>query len=1174
MNEFKINSPIVIGSLAADPGVAYNGEIYYNTVANQFKIYQGGSWQTLATGGAAANTALSNLSAVAINADLKPASAGSINIGSSSLPFNVVYAEQYNLGSATNNWLTIENTTQDTANDALITSPNGSVIIQSQGENVYIQAVTGSVILEGVKTYLGGNQGVNLLNLPTDPTASPQKGDMYFNDVDNTIHLYNGTAWSSLATGGAAANLTLSNLTGFTANALAYASSANQIETDAHMSWNGSQLVLNVVDSYGGLKIQGRSGGEASFSLQPDTVADGAAGQWIFYTNGSGLNSPNDFAMYNSALSAPAIILQAATGFVGIGNNNPATPLDVTGAATIRGALDMNTHQIHNVTDPTSAQDAATKAYVDANSGINSANKALSNLASVAINADLLPGVANTINVGNTALPFASVDSAFYIINDGAGNDIYETGLFNDGTNNWILAENNDAADGSSIGFQWQTSTPSMANSNSGGYLFVAGTASGTGTQGSFAIQALNLNMNSTPIINVEDPTNAQDAATKHYVDTTALPLAGGQMTGALGLAQLSTAPSSPVDGDSYYDTTLGYARIYQGGAWISLLYNNNTTPVAIVGQIIQVGFGAVPPGTLECDGSAVSRTTYDQLFSSIGTNYGVGDGSTTFNLPDFRGMFIRGWDHGAGNDPDAASRTAPNGGNTGDNVGSYQSFAVESHAHAFYTTQYTDVGGGASGSGAGVNSGPGYSGTQPFGESVETRPRNVNAMFVIVYDSQLALPIATGITGLHGDVTTTGSAGNVAATVALVGGQTAAAVAAAAVAVAAGTALNTASTLVERDSSGNFAAGTITASLTGHASLDLALAGGTMTGAIDMGANQINDVADPTSPQDAMTLAYFNANAFTEADGDARYVLDSVVGQPSGVASLDVTGKVPSSQLPTSIVGALNYKGTWDASGGVYPSSPLQGDYYVVNVAGTLSGSGQPTHAYNVGDWLAYDGTIWDYIDNTQPAAGAGLTQTGLILSAKTDGTTIDTSGAGSSLEIVDGAITDAKVAAAAGIARNKLAALGANKVVLTDASGFDTDDNTSPVSLGADVVQQGATSGQYVQSQYAHSITLAASQASAVAVDASTTFAVATYQGFKADYVMNDGTNGRIGTIYAISAPSGSNASVADVGADTAALGVSFTLVLNGSNMELRYTNSSANVITMRLLAVTFLA
>lgn len=49
------------------------------------------------------------------------------------------------------------------------------------------------------------------------------------------------------------------------------------------------------------------------------------------------------------------------------------------------------------------------------------------------------------------------------------------------------------------------------------------------------------------------------------------------------------------------------------------------------------------PVGTLVCNGGAVSRTAYAELFAVLGTKYGAGDGSTTFNLPDLRGRFVRG---------------------------------------------------------------------------------------------------------------------------------------------------------------------------------------------------------------------------------------------------------------------------------------------------------------------------------------------------------------------------------------------------------------------------------------------------------------------------------------------------------------------------------------------------
>jgi microcystin-dependent protein len=96
------------------------------------------------------------------------------------------------------------------------------------------------------------------------------------------------------------------------------------------------------------------------------------------------------------------------------------------------------------------------------------------------------------------------------------------------------------------------------------------------------------------------------------------------------------------------------------------------------VGSVVAFATDIDPAGFILCDGSAVSRIEYAELFAVIGTRHGSGDGSTTFNLPDMRGKFIRGWDNGAGNDPNSGSRTAPvTGAATADNVGSTQGDAT-----------------------------------------------------------------------------------------------------------------------------------------------------------------------------------------------------------------------------------------------------------------------------------------------------------------------------------------------------------------------------------------------------------------------------------------------------------------------------------------------------------------
>ena len=68
-------------------------------------------------------------------------------------------------------------------------------------------------------------------------------------------------------------------------------------------------------------------------------------------------------------------------------------------------------------------------------------------------------------------------------------------------------------------------------------------------------------------------------------------------------------------------------------------------------GFILYTSSNVVPFGWLKANGAAVSRTDFAQLFAAIGTSYGAGDGRTTFNLPDLRAEFIRGWDDGKGVD-------------------------------------------------------------------------------------------------------------------------------------------------------------------------------------------------------------------------------------------------------------------------------------------------------------------------------------------------------------------------------------------------------------------------------------------------------------------------------------------------------------------------------------------
>lgn len=75
------------------------------------------------------------------------------------------------------------------------------------------------------------------------------------------------------------------------------------------------------------------------------------------------------------------------------------------------------------------------------------------------------------------------------------------------------------------------------------------------------------------------------------------------------------------------------------------------TRQMAPVSKVCYFASSTAPAGWLKANGAAISRTAYADLFSAIGTTFGEGDGVNTFNIPDLRGEFIRGWDDGRGVD-------------------------------------------------------------------------------------------------------------------------------------------------------------------------------------------------------------------------------------------------------------------------------------------------------------------------------------------------------------------------------------------------------------------------------------------------------------------------------------------------------------------------------------------
>lgn len=121
---------------------------------------------------------------------------------------------------------------------------------------------------------------------------------------------------------------------------------------------------------------------------------------------------------------------------------------------------------------------------------------------------------------------------------------------------------------------------------------------------------------------------------------------------GASTAQQVAFTPTGTI-GSSQVQAAIEEVEQHAQAAAAAAQATANTANAAKVptGSIFNFAAATPPTGFLEANGSAISRATYAALFAVVGTLYGVGNGTTTFNLPDLRGEFIRGWDHGRGVD-------------------------------------------------------------------------------------------------------------------------------------------------------------------------------------------------------------------------------------------------------------------------------------------------------------------------------------------------------------------------------------------------------------------------------------------------------------------------------------------------------------------------------------------
>lgn len=165
---------------------------------------------------------------------------------------------------------------------------------------------------------------------------------------------------------------------------------------------------------------------------------------------------------------------------------------------------------------------------------------------------------------------------------------------------------------------------------------------------------------------------------------------------------------------------------------------------VGHIGDIIAFYGSTAPEGTLVCNGAAISRTTYSELFGVIGTTAGAGDGSTTFNLPDLRGLFLRGL-----NGTNAAALGVEQGdaireisGRLGyvAAIGNAKNMSL-SHASGAFTPSYPAGTAGPSAYPSSATVTEDYSGLVDFAASnvvptaAENRPVNTAVLYCMIYE-------------------------------------------------------------------------------------------------------------------------------------------------------------------------------------------------------------------------------------------------------------------------------------------------------------------------------------------------------------------------------------------------------------------------------------------------------
>lgn len=366
-------------------------------------------------------------------------------------------------------------------------------------------------------------------------------------------------------------------------------------------------------------------------------------------------------------------------------------------------------------------------------------------------------------------------------------------------------------------------------------------------------------------------------------------------------------------------------------------------------GAIQLFAMSAVPSGWLECNGAAVSRTTYANLFAAIGTTYGAGNGTTTFNLPDLRGMFVRGWDNGRSLDP-------------GRGLGSQQAAANNPHTHTPTVTNPSH---------SHALSDPGHNHTLTDPGHIHTFPVGV-----------VSGPEAGGTAETHvGNGNTNSSTTGITLAAAVTGISAAAASQATSVSIASegveARPINVAMVYAIKAFGALQTDGLGSMAFQNKESVNITGGSGVFT--------TLQCTTAPTQPNDVARLADIGGSLSAVLSSDpqvllvdnttpATPILRPQTNVPNGMVKLDASGVVPANVLNIT---DLTFLGNWNASTGNVPigGTFATGDYYIIDVAGILTlytSGGLVAQHCNVGDQIIFNAVTpgWWYYPAVVPTS------------------------------------------------------------------------------------------------------------------------------------------------------------------------------------------------------------